>query len=241
MAHIKRGEHIIGNQVRVKVAKNKLAPPFRQVEFDLEFGRGINRASELIDLGVHANIIDKAGSWFSFGVCDFFFFYVTTFVSLYISLCYSFSSYSFLFFSLSVHSSFFSELCFNRMVHVPPPSSSLFICFRLSLPYLWTFPFFCVNFLLPCKGRSSGTRKRSGETISRREPSSNLPFSLFLISFLLSCEKSLLLSWFSICQRLYQLFFFFRCKYSFLGCVSSFRRANSIAFPKCQCNDSRQA
>src|SRR3982751_2196499 len=56
----------IGNQVRVKVVKNKVAPPFKQVEFDIMFGEGISKVGELIDLGVKANVVEKSGAWFSF-------------------------------------------------------------------------------------------------------------------------------------------------------------------------------
>ncbi len=63
---IKDKDEIIGNQTRVKVVKNKMAPPFRQVEFDIMYGEGISKLGELIDLGVKANLVDKAGSWFSY-------------------------------------------------------------------------------------------------------------------------------------------------------------------------------
>jgi len=63
---IKNKDEISGNQTRVKVVKNKMAPPFRQVEFDIMYGEGISKLGELIDLGVKANLVDKAGSWFSY-------------------------------------------------------------------------------------------------------------------------------------------------------------------------------
>jgi len=63
---IKKGEKIVGNRTRVKLAKNKLAPPFQEVEFDIEFGKGISRSKELIELGTESGVIDKAGAWYSF-------------------------------------------------------------------------------------------------------------------------------------------------------------------------------
>ena len=67
IGQLKEGEDIIGNRTRVKIVKNKIAPPFRKTEFDLMYGRGISRAGEILDLGVDYNILKKSGSWYSYG------------------------------------------------------------------------------------------------------------------------------------------------------------------------------
>ncbi len=63
---IKERDEVVGNQTRVKVVKNKLAPPFKQVEFDIMYGEGVSKMGELIDLGVKAGVVEKSGSWFSY-------------------------------------------------------------------------------------------------------------------------------------------------------------------------------
>ncbi len=66
IGQIKERDEVVGNQTRIKVVKNKMAPPFRQVEFDIMYGEGVSKMGELIDLGVKANIVEKSGAWFSF-------------------------------------------------------------------------------------------------------------------------------------------------------------------------------
>jgi recombination protein RecA len=63
---IKERDEVVGNQTRVKVVKNKLAPPFKQVEFDIMYGEGVSKVGELVDLGVKAGVVEKSGAWFSY-------------------------------------------------------------------------------------------------------------------------------------------------------------------------------
>jgi recombination protein RecA len=63
---IKERDEVVGNQTRVKVVKNKLAPPFKQVEFDIMYGEGVSKVGELIDLGVKAGVVEKSGAWYSY-------------------------------------------------------------------------------------------------------------------------------------------------------------------------------
>jgi len=67
IASLKQGQDAIGNRTRVKIVKNKVAPPFKEAEFDIMYGTGISREGDLVDLGVECNVVEKSGSWFSYG------------------------------------------------------------------------------------------------------------------------------------------------------------------------------
>jgi len=67
MGQIKEGEEIYGNRTKVKIVKNKLAPPFKKAEFDIMYGEGISKIGEIVDLGVEREVVKKSGSWFSYG------------------------------------------------------------------------------------------------------------------------------------------------------------------------------
>jgi len=66
ISQIKEGQDIIGNRTRVKVVKNKIAPPFKEVEFDIVYGRGISKEGDVLDLGVDDKLVEKSGTWYSY-------------------------------------------------------------------------------------------------------------------------------------------------------------------------------
>jgi recombination protein RecA len=67
IGQIKQGEDVIGNRTRVKVVKNKIAPPFRETEFDIMYNEGISRAGDILDLAAAKGVVEKAGAWYSYG------------------------------------------------------------------------------------------------------------------------------------------------------------------------------